>query len=79
MNNIMGTGNCVFKNRIFEYIRYTPINHQRGEKELPDLIQSAIDDGQLVKIFDIGGNYINVNTVEDLDALEQAWSAGSFD
>ena len=32
-NNIMGTGNCVFKNEIFSYIPQTPINQKRGEKE----------------------------------------------
>lgn len=69
-NHMMGTGNCVFKNQIFDYIAPTPINQQRGEKELPDLIQCAIDDGNMVKFFDIGGEYINVNNKEDLIHLE---------
>jgi dTDP-glucose pyrophosphorylase len=72
VNNLMGTGNCVFNNGILGYISHTPINQQRGEKELPDLIQCAIDDGQLVRYFDIGGGYININTLEDLDSLNQA-------
>lgn len=75
LNNLMGTGNCVFKNDIFDYIPHTPINQQRGEKELPDLIQCAIDDGRLVKIFDIGGAYININTLEDLERWER-WFSG---
>lgn len=66
LNNIMGTGNCIFRNEIFEYIQYTPINQQRGEKELPDLIQCAIDDGKIVKSFNIGDHYININTYDDL-------------
>jgi dTDP-glucose pyrophosphorylase len=70
-NKMMGTGNCVFRNEIFDYIPLTPINQQRGEKELPDLIQCAIDDGNLVKCFDIGGAYINVNTVDDVERLER--------
>lgn len=65
-NNIMGTGNCIFRNEIFEYIKYTPINQQRKEKELPDLIQCAVDDGKIVKALSIGDGYINVNTAEDL-------------
>ena len=48
MNNLQGTGNCLFQNDIYQYIEQTPINQQRGEKELPDLIQCAIDDGRLV-------------------------------
>jgi dTDP-glucose pyrophosphorylase len=71
LNNLMGTGNCVFKNRIFDYIPYTPINQQRDEKELPDLIQCAIDDGMSVKYFDIGGAYLNINTIDDIERLER--------
>ena len=70
LNNLMGTGNCVFKNEVFNYIPYVPINHQRGEKELPDLMQCAIDDGLLVEYFDIGHRYININTLDDLRRVE---------
>lgn len=73
-NNMMGTGNCFFKNEIFEYIAVTPINQQRGEKELPDLIQCAIDDGNTVKFFDIGGDYINVNTIKDIEGLQNKFT-----
>lgn len=65
MNNIMGTGNCIFKNEIFSYIPSTPINQKRGEKELPDLIQCAIDEGNLVKSFIICDRYFNVNSKEE--------------
>ncbi|HLF91160.1 MAG TPA: nucleotidyltransferase family protein [Anaerolineales bacterium] len=71
LNDWMGTGNCVFKNQIFDYIPYTPINQNRNEKELPDLIQCAIDDGRLVKFFDIGGDYVNINTIEDVTKLQE--------
>lgn len=60
-DNIMGTGNCVFRNSILSYIAVTPINQKRCEKELPDLIQCAIDDGNLVQTFQICDHYINVN------------------
>ena len=72
LNHWMGTGNCVFKNQIFEYIPFTPINQNRNEKELPDLIQCAIDDGQVVKFFNIGGDYVNINTVEDINKLQDS-------
>lgn len=71
INNIMGTGNCVFRNSIFEYIPHTPINQTRQEKELPDLIQCVIDDGHFVKLAFIGAPYINVNLPEDAVAAEQ--------
>jgi len=66
VNNIMGTGNCIFKNEIFSYIPKTPINQKRGEKELPDLIQCAIDDGKIVKSFVICDQYFNLNLKEDI-------------
>lgn len=71
LNNIMGTGNCIFKNGIFDYIPYTPINHNRGEKELVDLIQCSIDEGHMVKSFNIGSGYININTEEDIAIAEK--------
>jgi len=71
LNNIMGTGNCIFKNGIFDFIPYTPINHNRGEKELVDLIQCSIDEGHMVKSFNIGSGYININTEEDIAIAEK--------
>lgn len=65
VNNIMGTGNCIFKNEIFDYIKETPINQERGEKELVDLIQHAIDSGHVFKSFDICDKYFNINCEED--------------
>lgn len=70
MNNIMGTGNCVFNNEIFSYIDQTPINQKRREKELPDLIQCAIDEGHIVKSFKICDHYVNVNVPEEIRKAE---------
>jgi|Deesub1362B_J571_1020462.scaffolds.fasta_scaffold00102_49 dTDP-glucose pyrophosphorylase len=71
LNNWQGTGHCVFKNEILSYIERTPIHSERGEKELPDLIQCAVDNGQLVKIFDICDEYTNINSEEDLEEAEE--------
>jgi NDP-sugar pyrophosphorylase family protein len=73
-NDIMGTGNCIFKNEIFDYIPYTPINYIREEKELPDLIQCSIDDGKPVKLFFINAQYVNINTPEDIVIAEQSFN-----
>lgn len=69
-NNLMGTGNCVFRNEILSYIPKTPINQNRGERELPDLIQCAIDDGKPVEVFDICDRYVNVNIPEEIERME---------
>jgi len=70
LNNLMGTGDCVFQSEIFDYIDVTPIHHERKEKELPDLIQCAIDDGRIVKSFKISDKYANINTKEDVAMAE---------
>jgi UDP-N-acetylglucosamine diphosphorylase / glucose-1-phosphate thymidylyltransferase / UDP-N-acetylgalactosamine diphosphorylase / glucosamine-1-phosphate N-acetyltransferase / galactosamine-1-phosphate N-acetyltransferase len=70
LNEYQGTGHCIFKNQILDLIKYTPIHHERKEKELPDLIQCAIDDGEKVKIHVIGKNYVNTNTENDLETAK---------
>jgi NDP-sugar pyrophosphorylase family protein len=72
-NDIMGTGNCLFRNAILDYIPRVPLHHIRNEKELPDLIQCAIDEGRRVMSFLISDYYINVNTKEELAVVEQNW------
>lgn len=71
LNDYQGTGHCIFKNDILSCIERTPIHHQRGEKELPDLIQCAVDDGHKIKIFDVCDEYTNINTEEDLREAEK--------
>lgn len=71
INDIMGTGNCIMKSEIFSYVERTPINIERNEKELPDLIQCAIDEGQMVKYFDIGDGYFNINNPDDITLAEE--------
>ena len=70
-NNFMGTGNIIFKNAIFNYIEMTPINQKRNEKELPDLIQCAIDDGKIVLYHKLSSKYVNVNTHKDITIIER--------
>ena len=71
LNDWMGTGSCLFRNGIFDYIDRTPINQERGEKELPDLIQCAIDEGKHVESFEICTRYTNINYPEDLKEVEE--------
>ena len=70
-SNVRGTGNCIFRSEILEYVALTPINQSRGEKELPDLIQCAIDDGHPVRAFDIGDGHVNINTPDDIVQAEK--------
>ena len=70
-NNLMGTGNIIFNSKIFNYINKTPINSIRDEKELPDLIQSAINDGKIGYYFKLSSTYINVNTPQDITLVKK--------
>jgi dTDP-glucose pyrophosphorylase len=74
LSNVMGTGNCIFSNDILGYIDQTPINQKRGEKELPDLIQCAIDDGKIVKSFPICDKYFNVNSGEEFQRASSCFA-----
>jgi len=70
LNDFQGTGHCLFRNGIYNYIQYTPIHHERNEKELPDLIQCAIDDAMTIKSFMICDKYTNVNAYDDIKMAE---------
>lgn len=72
-NQMRGTGNCVFRAGLLQYIEATPVNPVRGEKELPDLIQCAINAGNLIKSYPIGDEYLNVNSPEDIQQVEQKY------
>lgn len=65
--DLQGTGNCIFKNELLSYIEKTPINLERNERELPDLIQCAVDDGKIVKSFLLCDHYSNINSEDDLE------------
>lgn len=75
LNDYQGTGHCMFRNAIFQYIDRTPIHPERREKELPDLVQCAVDDGHLVRILDICDEYTNINSEEDLEDALALWGA----
>jgi dTDP-glucose pyrophosphorylase len=64
-NHFMGTGNIFFANSILDYIEKTPVSPQRGERELPDLIQCAVDDRRTVCYYVIASRYVNVNAADD--------------
>ncbi len=66
-NNLMGTGNILFKSSVFDYTEKTPINQIRGERELPDLIQCLIDDGKKVTYHQLTSTFVNVNYPVDID------------
>ena len=71
INSLKGTGHCILRNEIFNYIERTPINAFRKQKELVDLIQVSIDDGKKVYVYPIAKGYVNVNTKEDFELAKE--------
>lgn len=64
-NNIMGTGNIILRGEFLKYIKETPINAIRGEKELVDFLKIILKKSGNVSTFEVGDHYVNVNTKED--------------
>ncbi|OYD89703.1 hypothetical protein CDG76_34555 [Nostoc sp. 'Peltigera membranacea cyanobiont' 210A] len=65
-NDMMGTGEGVFRNAILQYSHLTPPSIRNQERELTDLVQCVVDDGYRVEPFLQCSDYININTEEDL-------------
>ena len=65
---VIGLGNCLFRRSVLAHAFTMAPNRERGQKELTGLIQCAIDDGEVVDTFEACGDYVNVNTPEDLHA-----------
>ncbi len=71
INHVKGTGHCILKNEIFDYTERTPINANRGEKELVDTIQLGVDDGKRAYVYPLTKNYVNVNTEDDFNLAKE--------
>ena len=65
-NGYKGTGFCLFRNCMLQYLDRTPVNARTGQYELCDWIRLAIRDQRSVKLFLAAKKEINVNTAEDL-------------
>jgi dTDP-glucose pyrophosphorylase len=78
-NNLMGSGNVFFRNEILRYIDKTPINPKRNERELPDLIQCAIDDGKDVYYHTLASEYVNVNKAEDIADIKSGEPVAAYE
>jgi len=66
-----GMGIYSFKRWIFNYIEQTPPSSLRNEIEITDVLQTMIDSGELIRPVWFVGDYINVNTPEDITKVEE--------
>lgn len=70
-NDIRGIGECIFAKEALDYLEYLQPDPVRGELEMGHWIQMLVDDGKLVKIFDLADGYVNVNYAKDIDIANQ--------
>lgn len=70
-NNLCGQGFYFFDRRVFDYIRKTLPSKLRGEIELTDVIQNMIKDKQKIYPIVFKGDYININTEEELNRAKK--------
>lgn len=75
----VGCGTYLFSPDIFRDARETPRSARTGRLELTDVIDHAVRRGALVLPFVLRGQYLNVNTVEDLNVANFLARALDFD
>lgn len=74
-NNLKGTGFCIFKNRMLEYIGDVGPNSKSGQYDLCDWITICIEKGLICKAFYFAEKEFNINTFEDLQQANEFLSS----
>lgn len=76
-NDYLGCGTYVFSPRVFDYIEKTPKSKRSGIVELTDVIDLMAKEGKVLPFF-LSGEYVNVNTPEDLNYANYTWKDLNF-
>ncbi len=76
-SHLMGVGTYLLSGKIFDYIRKTPASALRGEVEITDVL-SRMAGAEKVLACMLGGFYINVNSVDDLNMARYTLRERSF-
>ena len=63
VNAVCGTGSWLLEPSFFEYAAYL---HGKGYQNVASALQMMIDDGHTIPGYNLGGRYVNINTVEDI-------------
>ncbi len=78
-NNLVGCGTYLFKPSIFSYIEKTKPSIRSGRKELADTLKLIVQDQKILKAFNIEGQYLNINYLDDLSLAEKLLVGGVKD
>lgn len=66
LNDLMGTGIVALPADTFDLIERTAVHPVRGERELPGLLQTMVDEGRRVGWHPICTAYANINYADDV-------------
>lgn len=69
-NNLLGVGTWIVRAEFFDFFRKTPVNEVRGEKDFVEVIQLMVAEGRAIFGFDLEGEFVNINTSNDLIRAE---------
>jgi dTDP-glucose pyrophosphorylase len=73
-NDLCGTGFYFFQPSVFDAIRATRANQGTGEHEITDVLRTLAE-GEGLRALWFDGSYININTPDDLVAVEASCAA----
>lgn len=77
-NDLCGMGHYFFQPDVMDYIRQTPVSAKSGELEITDTLQTMINAGVDLRPVYLDGKYVNINTPEDLQDLENYLVSGNM-
>lgn len=77
-NNYLGCGTYVFAPSFFDYIEKTPRSSRSKVVELTDVINTVAQEKGGVLPFTLKGDYVNVNTIEDLNTANYVYRSRAF-
>lgn len=78
-SNYLGVGTYAFSPLVFQYIRKAAPSPLRNEIEITDVIDTIVRAESDVYAFFLEGDYVNINTVKDLDRATYLWRSSHFD
>ncbi len=77
-NEYLGCGTYVFTPEIFDHIDRTPQSARTGRVEITDVITRIAKRGGIVRPFNLAGEYVNINFLEDHNYANYVYKNAMF-
>jgi UDP-N-acetylglucosamine diphosphorylase / glucose-1-phosphate thymidylyltransferase / UDP-N-acetylgalactosamine diphosphorylase / glucosamine-1-phosphate N-acetyltransferase / galactosamine-1-phosphate N-acetyltransferase len=77
-NDLLGVGTWLLGKGYFSCFRNTPLDKVRGERDFVAVVQRMSDGGDVIRGMDLGGEFVNVNSPEDIAKAELLLRVRSF-